>query len=45
MANAVIEGRQGEAMEEVSEEMPAENAEAPESIEEVVAEEETTTEE
>ena len=45
MANAVIEGRQGEAMEEVSEEMPVENAEAPESIEEVVAEEETTTEE
>ena len=45
MANAVIEGRQGESMEEVSEEMPVENAEAPESIEEVVAEEETTTEE
>ena len=45
MANAVIEGRQGEAMEEVSEEMPVENEEAPESIEEVVAEEETTTEE
>ena len=45
MANAVIEGRQGESMEEISEEMPVENEEAPESIEEVVAEEETTTEE
>ena len=45
MANAVVEGRQGESMEAV-EEMTAEEENAPESIEEVVAaEEETTTEE
>ena len=37
MANAIIEGRQGESMEDVVEEM--ESTQAPESIEEVVAEE------
>ena len=36
MANAVIEGRQGESMETISEEMVEENTE-PESMEEVVA--------
>ena len=49
MANAVVEGRQGESMEVVEEEMTEETmAEVPESIEEVVAAEETeeaTTEE
>ncbi len=45
MANAVVEGRQGESMEMVAEEMP-ESEEAPESMEEVVAaEEEATVEE
>ena len=42
MANAVIEGRQGESFEEVSEEQVANEEEAT-SIEEVVAEEETET--
>ncbi len=42
MANAVIEGRQGESMETVENEMVEETEEtAPESIEEVVAAEET----
>ena len=40
MANAVIEGRQGEAMDTMQEEVAEETAE-PESIEEVVASEET----
>ena len=44
MANAVVEGRQGESMEMVSEEMP-ESEEAPVSMEEVVAAEEATVEE
>mgnify|MGYP000867813675 FL=1 len=43
MANAVIEGRQGEAMDTMQEEVAEETAE-PESIEEVVAAEETTQE-
>ena len=43
MANAVIEGRQGEAMDTMQEEVAEESAE-PESIEEVVAVEETTQE-
>ncbi len=43
MANAVVEGRQGESMEEVAEEMN-ETSEEPESIEEVVAAEETVEE-
>ncbi len=43
MANAVIEGRQGEAMDTMQEEVVEETAE-PESIEEVVAAEETTQE-
>ena len=42
MANAVIEGKQGESFEEVSEEQVANEEEAT-SIEEVVAEEETET--
>ena len=42
MANAVIEGRQGESFEEVSEEQVANEEEAT-SIEEVVAQEETET--
>lgn len=46
MANAVVEGRQGESMEMATEEMTEEMEEAPESIEEVVAaEEEASTEE
>ena len=45
MANAVIEGRQGESMETAQTEMTEEAEEtAPESIEEVVANEEETTE-
>ena len=45
MANAVIEGRQGESMEAAQTEMTEEAEEtAPESIEEVVASEEETTE-
>ena len=45
MANAVIEGRQGESMEAAQTEMTEEAEEtAPESIEEVVANEEETTE-
>ena len=45
MANAVIEGRQGESMEAVESEMVEEAEEtAPESIEEVVAAEEETEE-
>ena len=44
MANAVIEGRQGESMEAVESEMTEEAEEtAPESIEEVVASEEENT--
>ena len=43
MANAVIEGRQGEAMDTMQEEVAEETVE-PESIEEVVAAEETTQE-
>ena len=43
MANAVIEGRQGETMDTMQEEVAEETAE-PESIEEVVAAEETTQE-
>ncbi len=43
MANAVVEGRQGESMEEVAEEIN-EASEEPESIEEVVAAEETVEE-
>ena len=43
MANAVIEGRQGEAMDTMQEEVAEESAE-PESMEEVVAAEETTQE-
>lgn len=46
MANAVVEGRQGESMEMATEEMTEEMEDAPESIEEVVAaEEEASTEE
>jgi len=47
MANAVIEGRQGESMEAIQDEMTEESVEEkePESIEEVVAAEEATTEE
>ena len=44
MANAVIEGRQGETFEVASEEQVAEEV-APTSIEEVVAEAEKTVEE
>ena len=43
MANAVIEGRQGESMDTMQEEVAEESAE-PESMEEVVAAEETTQE-
>lgn len=45
IANAVIEGKQGESFEPVSSEMEeTQNIEEPESIEEVVAQEETTNE-
>ena len=43
MANAVIEGRQGESLDNGSETVEEETTEEPESIEEVVANEEETT--